>query len=431
MSKHFYPACVMCTIAVLGLSACGDDDQRLTADGGGGEGTDSDGGGDDDADGGAMSGGCGEAGGGRASFSEQVIAEDVKHGQGIDLADVDGDGDLDVFVTFSQTNAVRLYLNDCGSWRAVAITPDETLVGTAVVAADYDGDGDVDVAVASVLRGDSEHPPGVYWYENPGDPTGTWTEHAVAAITGARTLAAGDLNHDDRPDLVLGTVDGNAGLVAVVNSGAGFMEPQPVDAALRGITSVEVRDLDGDRNAEVIAVARGTGRIALYQNTSPAGPSATTITFDPYTIADVGEGFGSSLANLDSDPELELVASTSEGIVVYDNAGYDGNGVPQTPWRAVSVTAAFAGQEDVFIDTGDLDGDGAADVAVASRDDNQLEVFLQSGAQFTSKNVATGYEGANFVRVGDVDGDGDADLVTSTYRSGGVLDRIAWWSNGR
>ncbi|MCB1317370.1 MAG: VCBS repeat-containing protein, partial [Leptospiraceae bacterium] len=102
---------------------------------------------------------------------------------GVEIADLDGDGDLDAFVV-NEGAANFVYLNDgSGNFSAVAV---DALTDTSkeVALADVDGDGDVDAVVAN--NGQNR------LYRNNGDATFVIEDIGRNYISDG--VAAGDLN---------------------------------------------------------------------------------------------------------------------------------------------------------------------------------------------------------------------------------------------
>ena len=98
---------------------------------------------------------------GKGSFGPQrVITTEANHARSVTVADVDGDGDLDVLSASSQDDKIAWYENtdgkgNFGPQRVISIEAD---FAVSVFVADVDGDGDVDVLSASGNR--------IAWYEN-------------------------------------------------------------------------------------------------------------------------------------------------------------------------------------------------------------------------------------------------------------------------
>lgn len=134
------------------------------------------------------------------------------HGNPIDM---DGDGDLDMVMALgfyyrpgsndpkasqtSEENQIVWYENRdpaAGPWKKHVIEEgfDDAF---EAVGGDLDGDGDIDVAATSW-----RNPGRVAWFENPGDPAGSWTRHDLKNNwRSANQVIIADLNGDGRPDI--------------------------------------------------------------------------------------------------------------------------------------------------------------------------------------------------------------------------------------
>ena len=136
------------------------------------------------------------------------------HGNPVDM---DGDGDLDVVMALGfyfrpgtdqsaaslrrEDNQIVWYENSgkptSGVWKKHVIQPmfDDAF---EAVAADLDGDGDIDVAATSWRT-----PGRVAWFENNGDPRGTWTHHPLKDNwRSANQVIIADMDGDGRPDII-------------------------------------------------------------------------------------------------------------------------------------------------------------------------------------------------------------------------------------
>jgi len=133
------------------------------------------------------------------------------HGQ---LVDMDGDGDLDVLMACGFASRVAasvvpivhqvVWYENVGSpgrgteWKKhiIALPFEE---GFEAIAADLNGDGLPDVAATSW-----SNPGEVAWFENPGDPRGTWKKHLLKCNwMGANQIIAADFDGDGRMDLAV------------------------------------------------------------------------------------------------------------------------------------------------------------------------------------------------------------------------------------
>jgi cytochrome c5 len=156
-------------------------------------------------------------GDGRYDHRELVRFPEPSWGSsGIDLADLDGDGDLDILHANGDTmdsglarptHGIRALFNDGAAGfqlREIALMPGVSQAR----AADLDGDGDLDVVATALHPGAAAHPAGTFdavlWVEQ-GDG-GHWIPRSIERDDcryAAFTIA--DVDGDRRPDIVAGT----------------------------------------------------------------------------------------------------------------------------------------------------------------------------------------------------------------------------------
>jgi FG-GAP-like repeat/ASPIC and UnbV len=168
--------------------------------------------------------------------------------------DMDGDGDLDLYLANMDGDANALYRNDGMHFTDVAAAAGVAWGGRAAgdaangtvrpCAADVDGDGRLDLVTAN-------YGPNGLFLGRPGgrfeDVSGAW---GVAVDSRYDTCALDDFDHDGRIDLyVNGTVTGGTSYPDHLyrNTGHGFEDVTPGNvAALQADHGVQWADIDGD-----------------------------------------------------------------------------------------------------------------------------------------------------------------------------------------
>jgi len=140
-------------------------------------------------------------GNGDGTFQPVVKYSGANHTSGVAVADVNGDGKLDVLETDLGSGAGVLLGNGDGTFQQRVGYDTGGYTSTALVIADVDRDGKLDLLAAN------ENPGTVAVLLGNGD--GTFQTAVIQTVSDPRSLAVADLNGDGRLDLIVGTTDGN------------------------------------------------------------------------------------------------------------------------------------------------------------------------------------------------------------------------------
>ncbi len=120
--------------------------------------------------------------------------------------DIDGDGDLDIFVG-SRGERLVVWLENLGgapvSFRNHAISLAGSgleIDGSSVAFHDFNGDRRLDVVTTTIEKS-------VVWLEQPEDPAAPWKPHQIGTLLPDEPagLAVADINGDRRPDVMVGS----------------------------------------------------------------------------------------------------------------------------------------------------------------------------------------------------------------------------------
>ena len=346
------------------------------------------------------------------------------------LSDFDFDGDLDAFATIrgdsDQLTKIMVWRNNGDGTFAAPIEFPTGQGPAGIVIADFTGDGKPDVITAnyggssiSLLRHNGLN----------GQQAGFLPPVNFNAINHAEKIAAGDVNGDGILDVVAGETVGigpAATLAVMINTGNGnFAAPVIYDAAPGGrfgSTAVALADLDNDGDLDLIggglystgSVDNGAVTIRRNNGSGTFGSAEIILFTNPNFVPNPKE---ITTGNLNGDGFADIVAAVPsgraiEGFVVVNSNGSGGFNTP---------IYYEASQQTFDVAVVDLDKDGHGDVITVANSSAAVTVHKNLGNG--SFPVLTRYEVASLsdaVESADIDNDGDIDIVVN-----GVVDIVS------
>lgn len=299
---------------------------------------------------------------GLGTFGSENLIASLNETTFVSAADIDGDGDIDLMAVAYFIDLVVWYenLDGNGNFSSQKIISNQADGASSVSIADIDGDGDMDILSASDFLG-------LAWYENlDGQGNFSTTKIIDNTISNSRSVVAVDMDDDGDVD-ILGNSSDTERIFWIENmDGIGtFGILHSINEIGSYSNVVFAADADGDGDKDVFSASPGDNEIAWFENLDGLG------NFGPKsTITDTLENAWTVFAaDLDNDGDIDVLATSVETfggeIVWFENLDGQGNFSSK---KIISTEV----QSPRSVIAADIDNDGDMDVIASSQNDDKI-----------------------------------------------------------
>lgn len=336
----------------------------------------------------------------------------------VNAEDYDNDGKMDLAVASNGDNRINWFKNLGNNVFSDWITISSNLqdIIYEVEYSDLDGDGDLDVIATSSESVGSSHrvdDQRLVWYENLGN--GNYGRHQVICykdvLENPSQIRAGDMDGDGDNDVVAlsSYVDE---LTWFENDGNGnftYDALNMINSFSDEINTFDIGDLDGDGDLDVVVNKKdfAESMVIWYKNTGGGsfnfGGSSYDIDLDQATI---GLSASVKVVDIDQDGRMDVLSSMeyTDQLWWYRNLGNDVFSTPNM------INPAISGVQKPEVS--DLDQDGDLDIVALSKWDNKLVWHENNGSNVFSSEILIDNSLVlpKNVRLADLTGDGFDDI---------------------
>ncbi len=278
--------------------------------------------------------------------------------------------------------------------------------------ADIDGDDDLDV-VGRIGIPESDREGMNCWFENPG-PNGnpakdTWKRHNIGATEYVKDIEVRDFNNDDKPDIVVRT---NTRVCVYLQRKPDSWTPILIN--IHDHEGMEAGDLDRDGDPDIV--------LNGFWLETPGNPekgkwiehNIDKKWWNQKTGSWTDNNCKVSIADMNKDGRLDVLLSHSEK-AGYPISWYEAPGDPtKSPWKEHVI-----GRIDKChsLKAADFDKDGDLDVLAAEMPNipgeapHPVVIFINKGDCLKWEQQTLANYGNYSAQTGDIDNDGDIDII--------------------
>ncbi len=357
------------------------------------------------------------------SFTEGENFTTDLHPNGVAITDLDGDGKVDVITPNNySTNgspASISILRNIGSLNAISfanrIDIPTGVLTYAIAVGDLNGDGKPEIVSSSIVDKT------ISIFKNTSVPGSIGFASKIDYATNSNpvSIVIGDLDGDSKLDIAVANYLSNAISIYKNTGTAGTLSFAPKVDVMTGLAPdrLALGDLDGDNKPDLVVTNNLSNTISVFKNISANGSIILAPKID--FVAGNDNPYDVTMGDLDNDGKSDLIVTNnnvnyineaSTSFVIFRNTSTIGN-------ISFAPKLSYATGNTYHATIGDLNGDGKADVAVTNFA-HSISVYenKSSAGSISLKSPVNYYSSSPYgAGIADWDGDGKADLAATNF----------------
>ncbi len=358
---------------------------------------------------------------GDGSFSEERVVSSFESGASRAYAfDFDADNDMDIICAANLGSSVRLYENTDGLGNYVLFKEltKELVDLEAVHATDLDGDGDKDILAS---HGNTNQ---LVWQENIDGQNSFGAPMIISTLEEEiRNITSFDVDLDGDEDIIISTNEipnsfpgKEVFWIENLDGDTNWSAPKLIYDNASDITELLGADLDMDGDKDLIITDLNSSEVLWFENTDGLG------NFGPENElpGNMSRANGVFALDFDYDSDVDLVVASNSDRAIYLYQNLDSLGT----FGDKEVIIQFNEANFSSFDMGDFGNDGDLDILISANDNLHLYERTDSAGSFSKVNEYYS-RGIRYGKFGDMDLDGDLDLVCASYG----VDSLYWYED--
>lgn len=294
---------------------------------------------------------------GMGAFTQHFLfsKSSVKYIDEVEVADFDGDGDLDIvyendkYTSTYKTHIGCLINNGEGEFiHSVHLEGKKNEI-FVLKAGDIDGDGDIDLC-GGVFQGDN-----LMWYVNDGEANfeSNLLENEVVSEKSVNCFDIGDLDNDGDLDIFSLSHHDESTFSWYENDGMGRFEQNYIEGiTLNDIESIDLKDLDNDGSLDVLVSSFEDSTIAWLSNDGEGN-------FTPYIISEnIPQALIVTAGKINKDNQQDIIYLSRgehkiawlEDVILSSNIGGLSNGDTVTTEIALTIEFNMEVEENLTLE---------------------------------------------------------------------------------